>query len=89
MKLFFINLLLVLLLRVVEVAMILMIHMFPNKVKNMNVKVFNLILRVNKTRFLAQHKSCECKCGLNEIICNSKQKWDPDEYRCESKELDD
>ena len=21
---------------------------------------------INKTRFLAQHESCECKCGLNE-----------------------
>ena len=28
----------------------------PNKVKNMNVKVFNLISRVNETRFLVQHE---------------------------------
>ena len=21
---------------------------------------------INKTRFLVQHESCECKCGLNE-----------------------
>ena len=37
---------------------------------NMNVNVFSLMSRVNKTRFLGQHKSCECKCRLNENICN-------------------
>ena len=42
---------------------------------------------VNETRFLVQHESCECKCGLNESVCNSKQKWDYDECRCECKEL--
>ena len=30
----------------------------PDKVKNMNVKVFNLMLGVNETRFLIQHESC-------------------------------
>ena len=30
----------------------------PNKVKNMNVKVFNLMSGVNETRFLVQHESC-------------------------------
>ena len=33
----------------------------PNKIKNLNAKVFNLISRVLKTRFLVQHQSCECK----------------------------
>ena len=32
---------------------------------------------------------CECKCGLDESVCNSKQKWNHDECRCECKELDD
>ena len=32
---------------------------FPNKIKNMNLKVFNLMLRVNEKRFLVQHESCE------------------------------
>ena len=46
----------------------------PNKVKNMNVKVFELIPGVNETRFLVQHESCECKCGLNKSVGNAKQK---------------
>ena len=60
----------------------------PNKVKNMNVKVFNLMPWVNETRFLVQHWPCECKCRLNESECNSKQKWNHDECWCECKELD-
>ena len=40
----------------------------------MNVKVFDLMLRVNETRSLVQHESCECNCWLNKSICNSKQK---------------
>ena len=32
-----------------------------NKVKNRNMKVFNLISRINETKFLVQHGSCECK----------------------------
>ena len=46
-----------------EFVMLLMIHMLPNIVLNMN-----LILRVTETRFLVQHKSCESKCGLNESV---------------------
>ena len=36
-----------------------------------------------------KHQSCERKCGLNKTVCNSKQKWDHNEYWCECKELDD
>ena len=60
----------------------------PDRVKNMNEKGFNLILRLNETRFLIQHESCECKCGLNESVCNSKQKWNHNKFSCEYKELD-
>ena len=41
---------------------------------------------VNETKFLVQNKLRWCKCGLNESICNSKQKWDH-KWRCEFKEL--
>ena len=48
--------------------------------KNIDVKVFNLISGVSKTRFIAQYElcECECKCRLNESLCNSKQKWNPE-----------
>ena len=61
----------------------------PNKVKNINSKVFNLISEANETRFLVHHESCECKCRLNENVCNSKQKWNDDKCRCECNKVDD
>ena len=30
------------------------------------------MLGVNKTRYLAQHELFECKCELDESVCNSK-----------------
>ena len=53
-----------------------------NKVKNMNVKVFNLISAVNETRFIAQHESCEDKCGLKRNLYHAKQKRNHDKCRC-------
>ena len=55
----------------------------------MNLKVFNLMSQVNEERFLVQHKSYECKCGLNESVSNSKQKWSHNKCRCDCKKLDD
>ena len=55
----------------------------------MNLKIFNLMSQVNEARFLVQHKSCECKCGLNESVSNSKQKWSHNKCRCDCKKLDD
>ena len=54
-------------------------------VKNLNVKVFNLMLRTNKTRSIKLHETCKCICRLNKIICNSKQRWNEDECRYEYK----
>ena len=61
----------------------------PNKLKNMHVKVFNVMSEVNETRFLVQHESCECECRLNESVCNSKQKWNHDKCRFECKKIND
>ena len=58
-------------------------------VKNLNVKVFNLMLKTNETRHIGQHEACKCKCRLDTSVCNNKQRWDDDKYRCESKELID
>ena len=37
-------------------------------VKNMNIKVFNLMSRTNETRHIKLHETCKCKCS------NSKQR---------------
>ena len=48
-------------------------------VKNLNVKVFNLMSRTNETRSIKLHEICKCICRLNEIICNNKQRWNKDQ----------
>ena len=58
-------------------------------VKNLNVKVFNLMSLTNETRSIKWHETCKCICRLNEIICNNKQRWNKDKCRCECKELID
>ena len=68
MKPFFINLLLALINAAEIIILIMTLYAqvcVPNKVKNMNVKVFNLVLGINKKRFLIKHESCWCKCRLN------------------------
>ena len=43
------------------------------------------MIGVNETRFLVQHELCESKYGFIESVCNSKQKWNHDEYWCKCK----
>ena len=59
----------------------------PDTVKDLNVKVFNLMTLSNETRHIKWHESCKCICTLDKIICNSKQRWNEYKCRCECKEL--
>ena len=61
----------------------------PDVIKDLNVKVFNLISRTNETRFIKWHEKCKCECRLDAIICNNKQRWNKNKCRCECKELID
>ena len=61
----------------------------PEVVKNLNVKVFNLLSRTNETRHIKWHKKCKCICRLDGIICNNKQYWNKDKCRFECKKLVD
>ena len=60
-----------------------------NRVRNLNVKVFNLMTITNETRQRKWHETCRCICRLDKVICNSKQGWNKDKCRCECKELID
>ena len=51
-------------------------------VKNLNVKVFNLISRTNETRHIKWHETCKYKCRLDANICNNKQHWNDYKCRC-------
>ena len=46
----------------------------PDVIKDLNVKVFNLMLRTNETRFIKWLETCKCICRLDKIIYNSKQR---------------
>ena len=45
-------------------------------VKNLNVKVSNLMTLTNETRSIKWYETCQCICRLNKIICNNKQKME-------------
>ena len=42
-------------------------------VKNINLKLFNLMSRTNETRYIKWHENCKCKCRLDASVCNNKQ----------------
>ena len=58
-------------------------------VKNINIKVFNLMSRTNETRHTRWHETCKCKYRLDASVYNSKQRWNKDNCKCECNELID
>ena len=78
---------------VVVVVIILTIRMqkicIPDVVKNLNVKVFDLMSRTNETRYVEWHETCKCECKFGANVYNNKQRWNKNKCRCECKELID
>ena len=58
----------------------------PNIIKNVNMKVYNFLMRLNETRNVLWHESGKCVCKLNSSVCNSKQIWNSDTCRCDRNE---
>ena len=58
----------------------------PGVVKNINIKVFNVMSITNETRHIKWHKTCKCKYRLDASVCNSNQRWNKYKWRCECKE---
>ena len=50
----------------------------PDDVKNLNVKVFNLMPRTNEMRHIEWHETFKCKCRLDASVCNNKQRCNDD-----------
>ena len=57
----------------------------PNIIKDLNVKVFNLLSRTNETRHIKWHENCKCKFRWDTSVCNNKQWWNNDKCQCECK----
>ena len=45
----------------------------PDIIKNLNVKVLNLMSRIIEMRHIKWRKKCKCICRFDGIICNNKQ----------------
>ena len=60
----------------------------PDVVKNLNVKVLNIMSRTNETRHIEWHEKC-INVSVNLGLCNNKKRWNKDQCRCECKELID
>ena len=54
----------------------------PDIVKDMNIKAFNMLSRINETRKIVWRKTCKCTCRLTSAICNDKQEWNKNKYSC-------
>ena len=52
----------------------------------MNIKVFNMLSRINETRKIVWHETCKCICRLTSAICSDKQEWNENKCSCECKE---
>ena len=48
---------------------------FHDVIKNLNVKVFNLMSRTAEARYIEWHETCKCECKFVENVCNNKQRW--------------
>ena len=59
----------------------------PDIVKNISVKVFDLISRKKVLRNVTFHKICKCDCLLDEKVSNNRQKWNKEKCRCECLEI--
>ena len=53
----------------------------PDVVKNLNIKVFNLMSWTNEMRHIKSHKTCKCKCRLDSSVCNNTRRWNEDKCK--------
>ena len=57
----------------------------PDAIKDLNVKVFNLMSRTNETKHMKWLEMCKRICRLDAVVCNNKQHWNKNKCRCECK----
>ena len=50
----------------------------PNKTKDLNLSLFNIITEINELKTLTNHISCKCKYKFEDRKCKSNQKWNYD-----------
>ena len=58
----------------------------PDVTKNINIKVFNMMSKINEAKQILWHETCKCVCRLTTAVCNTKQIWNENKCKCECKE---
>ena len=58
----------------------------PDIVRDMNIKAFNLLARINETRKVVWHETCKCVCRLTSAVCNDRQECNKNKCRCKCEE---
>ena len=59
----------------------------PDIIKDMNIKVSNMLARINETRKITWHETCKCICRFTKAVCNDKQECSVNnKCKCECKE---
>ena len=58
----------------------------PDVVRDINIKVFNLLSQINETRTVVWHATCKCICRLTSAVCNERQEWNKNKCVYECKE---
>ena len=57
----------------------------PNETEDLNLSMFKMITGINELKTLTKHISCKCKCRFDGRKCNSYQRWNNENCRCECK----
>ena len=57
----------------------------PIKTKDINVKVFYMIIRINEVKTLAKYIQCNCKCKFDITTHESNEKWNSHKFQRECK----
>ena len=55
--------------------------------RKINLKLFNLMSRTKKARYIKLHETFKCAIRLDVSVCNNKQRWNKEKCRCEYNEL--
>ena len=58
-----------------------------NKTKAINSEVFIIATRINESKALLKHISCNCKCKFDNTECNWNQKLNGNKGQCECRSI--
>ena len=55
----------------------------PKTIKNVTLKMFDLMNLENTTKQVEFHENCKCVCKINSSVCSKKQRFNENKCRCE------